>query len=132
MNKMQAFGAGFPLEYSSCSNIKPKLFEWTKEPQDIRVYIDSAIVNGLTIGKNKKTDKKIAWICESRAIFHLMCPEEIWKKHLQDIVNAYDEIYVSDRQWCSFSNKIKFTFAGSNLPWIAPVAEIPKRQKMHQ
>lgn len=130
MNKVQAFGAPFSLEYSSCSNFKPKLFEWTSDTQDIRVYIDLAIANGINVGKNKPTDKKIAWVCESRAIFHLNFTEEIWKKNLQTLINAYDEIYVSDRRWCSFSNKIKFCFAGSNLPWIKPVEEIPEKTKL--
>ena len=130
MNKVQAFGAGFPLEYSSCSKIKPKLFEWSSEPQDIKVFIDSAIASGITIGKNKPTDKKIAWVCESRAIFHLMFPEDIWKNNLSKICDAYDEIYVTDRKWCSFSPKIKFTFAGSNLPWVKVVDSIPEKNKL--
>jgi hypothetical protein len=130
MNKMQAFGAGFPLEFSSCSNIKPKLFEWSADSQDIRVFIDSAIPTGLTVGKNKSTDKKIAWVCESRAIFHLMYPKDMWEKNLSILCESYDEIYVTDRQWCSHSDKIKFAFAGSNLPWIPIVDKIPEKTKL--
>lgn len=128
---MQAFGAGFPLEYSSCSNIKPKLFEWSKDDQDIRVFIDAAIPTGINIGKNKPTDKKIAWVCESRAIFHLMYPEDMWKSNLDILSKSYDEIYVTDRRWCTENHpNIKFTFAGSNLPWVKIVDNIPQKTKL--
>ena len=43
MNKMQAFGAPFPIEFSTNSNQKPKTFEWTTEDCPISVFIDSAI-----------------------------------------------------------------------------------------
>jgi hypothetical protein len=42
----------------------------------------------------------------------------LWEKHLKEIAEAYDLIFVSDRQWIDKYPNIKFAFAGSNLPWI--------------
>ena len=118
MKKIQAIGAPFPTQYSSCSDLKPKLFEWTSEDSEIKVFIDGAIAPNLNYIK-KPNEKKIAWVCESRAIFHsFMFPEDIWEKNIQRIINSYDTIYVSDRRWCKYSENIKFAFAASNAPWI--------------
>lgn len=118
MNKMQAIGAGFLTKYSGCSDYKPKLFEWTQEDQPIKVFIDSAIIPGLQYQK-KQGEKKIAWIAESRAIFHSWyCPIDIWEQNLKQISENYDLVFVSDKQWVGKYPNIKFAFAGSNLPWI--------------
>jgi hypothetical protein len=117
-NYLQAIGAGFSIKYSGSSNYTPKLFEWTDEDQPNKVFIDSAIIPGINYQK-KLGEKKIAWIAESRAIFHAwFCPIELWEKHLKEISEAYDLIFVSDKQWIDKYPNIKFAFAGSNLPWI--------------
>ena len=43
--KVKAFGAPFDIKYSSCSNLKPTLFDWDAYESDIHVYIDYAIIN---------------------------------------------------------------------------------------
>jgi hypothetical protein len=119
MEKMQAIGEPFPVQYSSCSDKKPKYFEWTNEHCPIKVFMDQAIAPGMNYTKKPGDTKKVAWICESRAIFHSWAfPRDLWEKHLDKIVDSYDEIYVSDKHWCQFSPKIKFCFAGSNSPWV--------------
>lgn len=118
MQKMQAIGAGFLTQYSTCSDYKPKLFEWTSSDQPIKVFIDNAIISGTNYTKSPG-EKKIAWICESRAIFHSWyCPVEVWDFNLKQISESYDLIFVSDRQWVTKYPNIKFAYAGSNLPWI--------------
>lgn len=118
MEKMQAIGEPFPVQYSSCSDNKPKLFEWTHDDCPIKVFMDRAIGPGMDYIK-KPNERKIAWVCESRAIFHTWAfPRDIWEKYLKKIVESYDEIYVSEKHWCQFSPKIKFCFAGSNAPWV--------------
>ena len=42
MEKVQAIGAPFYVEHSSCSDLKPKTFEWTSENAPIKVFIDGA------------------------------------------------------------------------------------------
>lgn len=118
MNKMQAIGAPFRIEHSSCSDIKPKYFEWTQEDSPVKVFIDTAIGTGMNYVK-KDGEKKIAWVCESRAIFHMQSlPRDLWEKHLIEIAESFDTLYTSEKSLVGKHPNIKFAFAGSNLPWI--------------
>lgn len=115
---MQAIGAPFDLKYSSCSDLTPRLFSWTKEEAPIKVFIDAAISHGLYY-KKKPGEKKVAWICESRAIFYDMYfPKDVFYANIDKINESYDVIYFSDREVCNRYSNFKFSFAGSNLPWI--------------
>jgi hypothetical protein len=118
MQKIQLVGGGFLPEYSSCSDIKPKYFDWTREDHPIKVFVDSAIAPGTGYQK-RSGERKIAWVCESRAIFHSwFLPVEIWEQNIINIANTYDLVFVSDRQWVGMTPNIKYCPAGSNLPWI--------------
>ena len=98
MNKMQAIGAPFRIEHSSCSDIKPKYFEWTQEDSPVKVFIDTAIGTGMNYVK-KDGEKKIAWVCESRAIFHMQSlPRDLWEKHLIEIAESFDKQHPSTNQ----------------------------------
>jgi hypothetical protein len=118
MNTVQAIGSPFLLDFSSCSDRKPKLFQWTNENSDIKVFIDSAIPNGMMYQK-KPGEKKIAWVCESRAIFYEWgVPKDIFESNIERICDSYDAVFFSDKEFCEKHPKLHFTFAGSNLPWI--------------
>ena len=65
MIKIQGFGFPFDVDTSSCSTLTPKNFLWSKEKQNIQIYIDGAILDGI---KNEYHEKKYAWICESKSI----------------------------------------------------------------
>jgi hypothetical protein len=126
MKKMQAIGAGFSTDYSGSSNYKPKLFEWTSEDNPVKVFIDSAIIPGMQYEK-KPGEKKIAWVAESRAIFHSwFCPVDVWEENLSKIANSYDTVFVSDKRFIGKEPNIKFCPAGSNLPWIKNMQIFPK------
>jgi len=127
MEKIQAFGAPFSIEHSSCSDLKPKTFEWTTEDCPIKVFIDGEILSGAKYVK-KPGEIKVAWICESRAIFHLMhVPRDTWERVLETICDSYDLVFTSEKTFLSSHPKIQFAYAGSNLPWIKHTpAEIEK------
>ena len=92
MELVQAIGAPFNLHQSSCSDKQPKLFSWTGDDAPIKVYIDGAITHGYTQPK-KRGEKKIAWICESRAIFYNhMVPQDIFEKHLDHMMPIFSLI----------------------------------------
>jgi len=116
MNMIQAIGAPFSVDFSSCSNKLPELFGWTTDDKPVKVYIDRGIALGLQEPK-KEGEKKIAWVCESRAIFHLSYPREVWMEQLEELSNAFDLVVTSEKELCKFDN-IKFSYAGSNLPWL--------------
>ena len=118
MEYVQAIGAPFDVSQSSCSDKKPKLFSWTNENSRIKVYMDSAISHGI-LSKKNPGELKVAWICESRAIFHEFAfPKDLYEKNLERLSNSYDAIYFSDKQYAGKYQNMHFAFAGSNLPWI--------------
>ena len=88
MQKIQAIGAPFDINHSSCSDLKPKYFDWTSDEFPVKVFMDGAIGMGMTYQK-KPGEKKIAWVCESRAIFHSMCfPRDLWESNIQNITST--------------------------------------------
>lgn len=120
MEKVQAFGAPFVIQHSSCSDLKPKTFEWTLDDQPIKVFIDGAILPGLEYQK-KEGEVKVAWVCESRSIFHTMhVPRDTWINNLEKICEGYDLVFTSEKELLSTHPKLQFAYAGSNLPWVKP------------
>jgi hypothetical protein len=118
MDYVQAIGSPFLPQFSSNSDLKPKKFEWTTEDSQIKVFIDSAIPHGIRYQK-KPGEKKIAWICESRAIFHAWSvPRDAFLSMVPQLEESYDAIFFADREFNKNSSKFHFSFAGSNLPWV--------------
>ena len=115
--KVQAISAPFDIQYSSCSDLKPKTFEWTTEDCPIKVFIDRGILSGIPYQK-KEGEKKIAWVCESRAIFHVMsCPRDVWEQQFNNICDSYDLLFTSEKSWIGKHPNVRYCPAGSNLPW---------------
>jgi hypothetical protein len=118
MDYVQAIGSPFLPQFSSNSDLKPKKFEWTTSDSPVKVFIDSAIPHGIRYQK-KPGEKKIAWICESRAIFHAWSvPRDAFLSMVPQLEESYDAIFFSDREFNKNSQKFHFSFAGSNLPWV--------------
>lgn len=118
MQKMQVIGAPFEIQHSSCSDLKPKHFDWTTEDHPVKVFIDGGIATGMTYQK-KKGERKIAWVCESRAIFHLMhFPREVWESNIVQIASSYDVLFTSEKSLIGKHENIQYCSGGSNLPWI--------------
>lgn len=117
MKKLQGIGAPFVIEHSSCCDLKPKHFDWTSDDYPVKVFIDSAIPTGLSYQK-KLGEKKVAWVCESRAIFHSMSfPRDLWEQNIVQICNSYDLVFTSEKSWVGKHSNIRYCPAGSNLPW---------------
>ena len=113
MIKIQGFGFPFTVEHSSCSTMSPKYFNWSKEQQDIQIYIDNSIFSGLN---TKRHENKYAWICESR----FMSPKRVRETLLRDkeqILSKYKYLFTCDKELCALDSRIKWCYAGSNLPW---------------
>jgi hypothetical protein len=126
MKRIQAVGAGFSTEHSSSSDYRPKTFDWSSFDEPIKVFIDSTIVPGMGYVK-QPGERKIAWVAESRAIFHAWyVPVEVWEQNIVQIASAYDILFTSDKQWIGKAPNIKYCPAGSNLPWIKNQAIFPK------
>jgi hypothetical protein len=118
--KIQGIGLPFSPHQSSCSNRKPKTFEWTYNDSEIQVWMDMHIPIGVNQVKlNTNTNKRYGWFCESREVVPYLQDAFDSPKVLDEIVNAYDGIFTCDRELVDKHEKIHFCFAGSNLPWIS-------------
>lgn len=116
--RVQCVGAPFRVEWSSNSNRKPELFEWTGDPSqatvDTTVYIDTGIPKGLD-----HPGRKIAWFIESQVMSDENRLTQFLRTNLAAVSEAYDVILVTDRSLCDLHPKIVYHPAGSNLPSIA-------------
>ena len=118
MDYVQAIGSPFLLQFSSNSDLKPKKFEWTSDDCPVKVFMDSAIPHGIRYQK-KPGEKKVAWICESRAIFHAWSvPRDVLDGLIPQLEESYDAVFFADREYCKKSKVFHFAFSGSNLPWV--------------
>ena len=84
MEQITGIGLPFPPDYSSCSNLPPKLFKWTSGPSTIKIYIDGAIDQGLL---DRATPTKFGWLCESRDI----CDDQ-YRKIKSNIDKKYSKV----------------------------------------
>lgn len=115
--KIQCIGAGFNPEHSSCSNLKPKTFEWITESQEHQVLIDNAILYANRI-EREPNQKRFGWVCESSAIV----PQLV--QALEDFTDAifedgeFDAIFTNNVRLLDKDPRFVFNSTGSNLPWI--------------
>ena len=84
--KIRGIGLPFDPRYSSCSNIKPRGFDWTMDHGDYDVHID----RGMMIRPDPQTpkEKRFGWVCESR--FIVMDIYEFLIKHHEEL---FEHVY---------------------------------------
>jgi hypothetical protein len=115
MDLIKGMGLPFPPEFSSCSNLPPRLFRWTTEDVEAIVYIDDKILDGLQTPRN---DFKFGWLCESREIsiniFNTI------SQNPQRFKNKYAGIFTCDRELLNSDDFFIYAPPGSNLPWTKP------------
>lgn len=118
--KDRIFAIGWPFSpaYSSNSTRRPKHFRWTKDPSEATIPITVCIDGGIRKGL-KQPGRKIAWILESPAISAWQKVSLFIKQNLDEVLEAYEVVLTSDRDFCRLDPKIQYHTAGSNLPWIA-------------
>ena len=110
--RLQAIGAPFNLEQSSCGTRVPRYFKWTSQDQKTKVFIDHALHCNL----NGNPDGRYGWTCESKAIAPNVIQNiknniDIYKKHYLKIFTFDEELVSMDS---SFFN---YCYPGSNTPW---------------
>ena len=127
--KIQGIGCPFTIEHSSCSTLTPKNFIWTRERQEIQVYIDGGIFQGLNTPYH---DKKYAWICESRFIGDARKVRDRLLSNKNEILSKYKYLFTCEKELCKLDDKIKWCYSGSNLPWCfaRDGIKIPEKNKL--
>jgi len=117
----RVFGYGWAFQpcWSSNSTRKPRLFDWTDDPQ--QATVDVAVYINVAAGVNAP-GRKIAWLLESPEIARWQGTTRFLVRNLEKIVSSYEVVLTSDRELCKLHPKIVYHPAGSNLPYI------PERQ----
>lgn len=113
--KLKSFGAPFDTNYSSCSNLKPTLFDWTDEDSDIEVYIDYSIIQKSFSVPKKPSVLRVGWLCESVSIFRNLY--EYIKNNYKYVFTSVDFIFTSDKYLLSLDPRFLFAYSCSNVPW---------------
>jgi hypothetical protein len=124
MIQIQALGAPFPVQSSSCSTIQPKFFQWTDNPSSIRVFIDNAIPSN-----QDRFKSDYAWICESKVII----PDvyTFVKASLPYMKTAFKKVFTCDQELLSIDPMFVYNPNGSNYPWVRPIdGTIPKTKNV--
>ena len=109
-------GAPFSIHQSSCSNHRPKTFTWSEIQTTNEVWMDTAILGGITTPKSEGV-KRFAWMCESNAIIPEIRQMFDNKYHYEKMIDVYDGIFTPERELVNRHEKIHFCYTGSNLPW---------------
>ena len=112
--KVKGIGSPFNLDFSSCSNNKPKLFDWSNEDSDFSVFMDYSILDCYKYPKIKNIPK-FGWLCESITIFQNLYDKI--KYDYKKIFNDIDYIFTSDEHLLSLDSRFKFCYSCSNIPW---------------
>lgn len=115
-NKVKTVGAPFDTTYSSCSNLKPKQFEWSSDQGEIVVHIDRGMF--LLPNPSIKKEKTFGWVCESRFIvpdvYHFLI-----QNYKVLFENYYNKIFTCDHSLISLHKQFIYCHSGSNYPWVS-------------
>jgi hypothetical protein len=113
--KVRAIGAPFSIEYSSCSDYKPKIFDWSLNSGEVFVSIDRGLFYQPDLNYTK--EKRFGWICESKYII-----PDVYNFLITNYKvlfnNYYDKIFTCDLDLIRLDSRFVFTSPGSSYPWI--------------
>jgi len=114
-NKVRGIGLPFEAQYSSCSNLKPDLFDWSIIDGEMTVHVDRGLL--LQPDKTRSKEKTFGWICESKFIVPDVYSFLI-HNHKILFNNFYNKIYTCDPELLNLNSNFKFCPNGSNYPWV--------------
>ena len=114
-NKVRGIGLPFDPQYSSCSNIKPKNFDWSQEQGIYDIHVDGGLMMRIT--KSTSKENRFGWVCESRFIIPGVYNFLLLNyKVLFD--NFYTKIFTCDQELLKLDERFVYCPNGSNYPWV--------------
>jgi len=116
MNELMCIGEPFNYEHSSCSNLTPTLFNWSrdKEKCDAVVCVDSGIVG--MFESDDMPEKRFAWLCESPIVIQNVY--DMIRENHDVLLDYYIAMFTCDKELAEMDERIHHIYAGSNLPWV--------------
>lgn len=113
--KIKGIGLPFNPSHSSCSNIKPKLFDWDTQTGNCHVHIDRGLMTRPDLSFKK--NKRFGWVCESKFIVPDVYNFLI-HNHKVLFENYYNKIFTCDQSLLQLNNNFLYCPNGSNYPWV--------------
>ena len=116
MNKLACIGEPFYHEHSSCSDLTPTLFRWSRDLEncDTVVTIDSGIVG--MFESEEIPENRFAWLCESPVVIENVY--DMIRENHEVLLDYYTAIFTCDKDLADKHERIHLIQSGSNLPWI--------------
>ena len=126
MNKIACIGEPFHYEHSSCSDLSPTLFKWSRDLDscDTVVAIDSGIVG--MFDSEEIPENRFGWLCESPVIIENVY--DTIRENYEALLDYYTAIFTCDKSLADSHDNIHLIQSGSNLPWIKD-AEVYDKSK---
>ena len=124
--KIMCVGEPFNYEHSSCSDLTPEKFNWTRDTNetDTVVCIDNGIVG--MFDSEDIPSKRFGWLCESPIVAEKVY--ELVHQNCDSLLDYYTAIFTCDKSLAEKHDRIHLIQSGSNLPWTKD-AELYEKTK---
>ena len=114
--KIMCIGEPFHWEHSSCSDVVPNNFRWTRDATetDTVVCIDSGIVG--MFDSEEIPENRFGWLCESPVVV-----SDVYgmiHENYDVLLDYYTAIFTCDKSLADKHDRIHLIQSGSNKPWI--------------
>ena len=125
--KIMCIGEPFRCEHSSCSDMVPNKFRWTRNATetDTVVCIDSGIVG--MFDSEEIPENRFGWLCESPVVSENVY--ELIHQNYDSLMDYYKAIFTCDKELADKHERIHLIQSGSNLPWVTSCTELYKKTK---
>tara|TARA_R110002050_G_scaffold134840_1_gene257380 strand:- start:338 stop:1174 length:837 start_codon:yes stop_codon:yes gene_type:complete len=125
--KIMCIGEPFRWEHSSCSDMVPNKFRWTRNATetDTVVCIDSGIVG--MFDSEEIPENRFGWLCESPVVSENVY--ELIHQNYDSLMDYYKAIFTCDKELADKHERIHLIQSGSNLPWVTSCTELYKKTK---
>ena len=109
-------GEPFYYRHSSCSDLTPSLFRWSRDQEkcDAIVCIDSGVVG--MFESEEIPENRFGWLCESPVVIENVY--DMVRENYEVLLDYYRALFTCDKDLSECHERIHLIQSGSNLPWI--------------
>ena len=120
-------GEPFHWEHSSCSDLVPNNFRWTRDATetDTVVCIDSGIVG--MFDSEEIPENRFGWLCESPVVVSDVY--DMIHENYDVLLDYYKAIFTCDKSLADKHDRIHLIQSGSNKPWVTSATHLYDKSK---
>tara|TARA_R110002020_G_scaffold132815_2_gene296513 strand:- start:2268 stop:3104 length:837 start_codon:yes stop_codon:yes gene_type:complete len=125
--KIMCIGEPFNWEHSSCSDMVPNKFRWTRDATetDTVVCIDSGIVG--MFDSEEIPENRFGWLCESPVVAREAY--SLIHENYDVLLDYYKAIFTCDKSLADKHDRIHLIQSGSNKPWVTSATHLYDKTK---